>query len=94
MLICSMAASTLPSNSDLSALVVNALKALGGSGSNDQIRLEVIRALKLPQEDILRIHSGKRTVLEYKLAWARTIAKQRHLIQSIGRMNWKLTSDD
>lgn len=83
-----------PSNSELSIHVVNALKTLGGNGSNDQIRQEVIKALNLAEEDVLRIHSGKRTVLEYKLAWARTIAKQKNLIQPTGRMNWKLASSN
>lgn len=87
-----MASDVFPSNSELSVHVVNALKTLGGNGNNEQIRQEVIKALQLSGEDILRIHSGKRTVLEYKLAWARTIAKQNNLIQSAGRMTWKLTS--
>jgi hypothetical protein len=87
-----MADETFPSNLELSVYVVKALEVLGGVGSNEQIRQEVAKALRLSSEDILRIHSGKRTVLEYKLAWARTIAKQKNLIQPAGRMNWKLTS--
>jgi restriction system protein len=83
---------TFPSNLELSVYVVKALETLGGSGSNEQIRQEVAKALQLSKEVTVRIHSGKRTVLEYKLAWARTIAKQKNLIQPMGRMNWKLTS--
>jgi restriction system protein len=81
----------LPSNLELSIFVVKALEALGGSGSNEQIRHEVAKALQLSNEVAATIHSGKRTVLEYKLGWARTIAKQKNLIQPAGRMNWKLT---
>ena len=87
-----MADETFPSNLELSVYVVKALEVLGGVGSNEQIRQEVAKALRLSSEDILRIHSSKRTVLEYKLAWARTIAKQKNLIQQAGLMNWKLTS--
>lgn len=87
-----MANETFPSNLQLSVHVVNALQVLGGVGSNDQIRHEVAKALRLTSEDISRIHSGKRTVLEYRLAWARTIAKQNNLIQPTGRMTWKLTT--
>ena len=85
-----MADEAFPSNLELSAHVVNALKSLGGMGSNEQIRQEVAKVLQLSNEDIRRIHSGKRTVLEYRLAWARTIAKQKNLIEPAARMYWKL----
>jgi restriction system protein len=92
MIILAMDDETFPSNIELSLYVVKALEALGGSGSNEQIKQEVAKALNLSNEATKKIHSGKRTVLEYKLAWARTIAKQRNLIQPVGRMNWKLSS--
>lgn len=87
-----MVKDVFPSNAELSVLVVAALEALGGRGSNEQIREEVARALHLTSEDLLKIHSGKRTVLEYRLAWARTIAKQKNQIKPLGRMNWELVS--
>jgi restriction system protein len=92
MIILIMDDETFPSNIKLSLYVVKALEALGGSGSNEQIRQEVAKALHLSKEATQKIHSGKRTVLEYKLAWARTIAKQKNWIQPVGRMNWKLSS--
>ena len=58
-----MADETFPSNLELSVYVVKALEVLGGVGSNEQIRQEVAKALRLSSEDILRIHSSKRTVL-------------------------------
>jgi restriction system protein len=85
-----MPSSDLPSNADLIPLVISALKALGGQGSNNQIRVEIINSMNLSPEVVNRIHSGTRTELEYKLAWARTLAKQKGLIISVGRMTWKI----
>ena len=44
----------------------------------------------LTPEVVNKIHSGSRTELEYKLAWARTLAKQKGLIANAGRMTWKV----
>jgi len=85
-----MPSSDLPSNADLIPMVISALKALDGQGSNDQIRLEVINSMHLSPEVVNKIHSGTRTELEYKLAWARTLAKQKGFIISAGRMTWKI----
>jgi restriction system protein len=86
-----MSTSDLPANSDLIPIVVAALKTIGGSGTNDQIRAEVIKAMSLTPEVSNKIHSGSRTELEYKLAWARTLAKQKGLIVNEGRMTWKIS---
>jgi len=84
----------LPSNADLVSPVLEALATLGGTGSNDEIRAEVIRILGLTPEVITKIHKGTRTELEYKLAWARTIAKQKGLIFSPRRLMWKLATSE
>lgn len=85
-----MTNSALPKNAELVEVVIKSLQNLGGIGSNDQIRAEVIKILSLPSEVVDEIHSGKRTKLEYKLAWARTIAKQRGLIETASHKQWKL----
>jgi len=86
-----MPTTDLPANADLIPIVIAALKTIGGSGTNDQIRTEVIKAMGLTHEVVNKIHSGSRTELEYKLAWARTLAKQKGLIANPGRMTWKIT---
>ena len=82
----------LPANAELIPFVVGALTNLGGKATNDQIRVEVIKSMNLPPELVNKMHSGTRTELEYKLAWARTLAKQKGIIESSGRMTWKLVS--
>jgi len=59
---------------------------------NEEIRKRVVRVLCIPEELAEQIHSGSRTELEYRLAWARTKAKSLNLIESTGRKNWKITS--
>jgi restriction system protein len=86
-----MSSEGIPQNADLTLIVVMALKQSGGEASNVAIREFVIQHLELTSDEIAQIHSGKRTKLEYKLAWARTIAKQKGLISSAGPSRWKLT---
>ena len=78
-------------NADLALIVVMALKQSGGEASNEATREFVIQHLELTSNEVAQIHSGKRTKLEYKLAWARTIAKQKGLISASGNSLWKLS---
>lgn len=81
-----------PANSDLASIIVEVLRAEEVEVSNEQIRDLVINRLSLSQSLVDEIHSGKRTELEYRLAWARTIAKQEGLIESSTRCKWKIKS--
>lgn len=67
-----------------------AVKESGGQASNEAIREFVIQHLELSSDAVAEIHSGNRTKLEYKLAWGRTIAKQKGLISSAGKCQWKI----
>ena len=87
-----MSSKGIPQNADLALIVVMALKQSGGEASNEAIREFVIQYLELTSNEVEEIHSGKRTKLEYKLAWARTIAKQKGLISSDGKCRWKVVS--
>ena len=86
-----MSSKGIPQNTDLTLIVVMALKQSGGEASNEAIREFVIQHLELTSDEVAQIHSGKRTKLEYKLSWARTIAKQNGLISSACPSRWKLT---
>ena len=72
----------LPKSVDLLQPLLRALKN-GLVLTNDQIRNEVARELSLTSEQLNQIHSGSRTELEYRLAWARTNAKSRKLIEQL-----------
>ena len=86
-----MSSKGISQNADLALIVVMGLKESGGEASNDTIRKFVIQYLELTDDEVTQIHSGKRTKLDYKLAWARTIAKKNGLISSAGPSRWKLT---
>src|SRR5690606_9724255 len=71
--------------------VLNSLKALGGSGRNEEIELKVIETLKLSEEDASKIHSGSRTEISYKIAWAKNYLKNYGLLENTERGVWVLT---
>jgi restriction system protein len=74
-------------------LLIPTLRVLsnGETLSNVQIRSEVGKLLQIPNETMNLIHSGSRTELEYRLAWARTRARNDGLIESPNRSHWKIT---
>jgi len=80
----------LPKSADLLQPLLRALKS-GVVLTNDQIRNEIAKELSLTPEQLKQIHSGSRTELEYRLAWARTNAKSRKLIESPKREHWQIT---
>ncbi len=84
----------VPSFKELLHPVFEAIQALGGSASNDEIRDWVIRDLVLP-DNVAQIPHGRGspTRLEYNLAWTRTYLKQYGLIENFQRGVWSLTAD-
>ena len=83
----------LPPQNQIVAAMLSCLKGkVNGLHVND-IESEVSKTLKLNQEQLNLMHKGKRTMLGYKLAWARTKCKKEGLIISTAPSVWKLTSE-
>ena len=85
----------VPNRYELQDSVLAALKALGGSGSNEEIHEKVIELLNLPDEVVDAPHGSDgsgRTALTYELAWARTYLKNAGKIESPMRGVWALPS--
>ena len=82
-----------PTYVDLIKPTYNALKELGGSGTNTEICEKVIELLELPDEVIDESHLGNinQTELEYQLAWARTYMKNFGIIENSARSVWSIT---
>ncbi len=78
----------MPKNTELAQLVAQIIRKNGGVTTNEQIRAEVITSLGLSDGAVSTIHAGNRTEIEYRLAWARTIAKKKNLIKSVGPKQW------
>ena len=69
-----------------------AMRALGGSGSNEEIVDKIIEIEKLPAEQQNELStSGNMTKLEYRCAWARTYLKMSGAVESGGRGIWSIT---
>ena len=85
--------SNVPTYHQLFNPTIDAIRYLGGSGSNSEISHRVIDALEIPQLMAERLHGGGRqTELEYRLAWARTYLKQFGMIINSERGVWSLTA--
>lgn len=87
--------SNVPTYKELIIPTYDALLALGGSGTNDEICLKVIKMLDLPDEIVDETHLGNvnQTELEYQLAWSRTYLKNYGVVINSGRSVWSITSD-
>ena len=85
-----MAQINLPTSSSLLEAVVKAVKESGGKATNQQIHDFVVRELSLTKEQVSVIHSGNRSELDYRLAWARTNAKRKGLLVVAGNKLWAL----
>ena len=81
-----------PNYSDLINPTLSALQALGGSGNINEIYVEVIKNLNLPDAVIEFPHSDKSslTEIQYRLAWARTYLKIYGIIEKTQRGVWTI----
>lgn len=73
---------------------IQALKALGGSGTVEEIYGKVTELVNLSDEQLEVLHDPKRssqTEVEYRLAWSRTYLKKYGIIDNSSRGVWALT---
>ena len=89
-----MTRNPVPSIRDLIWPTLKAIKALGGSGSIQEIDQKVIELKAYSEEIQNRPHAnGYQMELEYKLAWARTLLKKWFgALENTGRGVWSITS--
>jgi restriction endonuclease Mrr len=80
----------LPKSQHLVEVVVEAIKSNNGEATLIQIESYVIEKLSIPEALVQILHSGTRSELAYRLAWARTKAKSAGLIVKAGNGNWRL----
>ncbi|MDA3843976.1 MAG: EVE domain-containing protein [Candidatus Kapabacteria bacterium] len=74
--------------------VLQALKKLGGSGSNQEINEMVAKITNLSEEQLNKLHKPgveNLTAVDYKIAWARTELKNYGIIDNTERGSWILT---
>ncbi len=74
--------------------VLQALRELGGSGTNQEINTKVYEIAKIPAKHLEVLHNpgkGGMTEIEYRLMWTRTYLKKYGLIDNSIRGVWVLT---
>ena len=82
----------VPKTQKLLNLTLEAIEALGGSGSIREIVESVIERTRQPDAVVRQLHKGgPKTELEYRLGWARTYLKNDGLIENSQRGIWTLT---
>lgn len=84
----------LPTYDQLMQPLLDALKALGGSGRNDEIYEKVLSICQIPEAILALVHgkNGSQSEIEYRLAWARTYLKKSGIIENSARSVWSLTA--
>lgn len=84
-----------PTYTELIIPTYDALKQLGGSGTNNEIYERVIVDLNLSDEVLDEPHLGSlnQSEVEYQLAWARTYLKNYGIIVNSARSVWSITSE-
>ena len=84
-----------PRYTELMQPTFDALRQMGGSGTNGEICNAIIKNLQLADDVINEMHPGStvQTELEYQLAWARTYLKKYGAINNSGRSVWAITPD-
>ena len=85
----------IPKYGELITVTYAALKALGGSGKNDEINEKAAELLNLSDEVLEYPHLNSSSISEvnYRLAWARTLLKKYGAIANSARSVWSITPD-
>jgi len=82
----------LPVSTHLEAAVVKVLREAGVPLKSSEIDEKVVLELKLTPDQLALIHSGSRTEISYRLAWVRTKAKKKGLLERLPTNKWNLVS--
>jgi restriction system protein len=85
---------SFPNFSDLMNPLLQALRALGGSGSVEEMYAKTVEITGLSEEVTAQIHEPEKssqTEIAYRLAWARTYLKKYGLLENSSRGVWSLT---
>ena len=71
--------------------LLRALRALGGSGSIDEIYEKVVEREQIPEDVVSQSHDPEKSnqsEVGYRLAWARTYLKKYGLLENSTRGVW------
>ena len=84
----------LPVSTHLEAAVLKVLREAGIPLKSSEIDQKVALELKLTPDQLALIHSGSRTEISYRLAWVRTKAKKKGLLERLPSNRWNLITSN
>ena len=86
---------SVPSFDELIWSAIRALKAMGGSGTNEELLAKVVELENIPPEVQAFQHndSNRETKLGYNLAWAKTYLKKVGAVENSHRGVWSVTQE-
>lgn len=79
-----------PSSNSLTNCLVEILNESEVPLTSSEIDEKIIKKLDLNIEIVSKIRQGNRTELNYRLAWCRTKAKQKGLIERTANNKWQI----
>lgn len=85
----------IPPQDQLMNPTIQALHALGGSGTIEEIYAKVIQLIDFSDEQLEQLHNperGGQTEIEYRLSWSRTYLKKFGVLENSSRGVWALTA--
>ena len=92
-----MTKDTVPPQKEFYNPILQALRHLGGSGTNEEIKAEVVEIMHLTDTQLkVLIHSGtnsRKTLVASHLSWARSALRQHGLLENPRRSVWALTAE-
>jgi restriction system protein len=89
-------ANKIPSYDNLMNPLLQALQALGGSGSIEELYDKVVELERFPEDITSELHDPERsnqTEIAYRLAWARTYLKKYGILENSARGIWSLNQN-
>lgn len=85
---------TIPTFDELMWPALKALKAMGGSGANEEVLNKIIEIEHVPLEIQVVEHTDHRqSRLNYNLAWAKTYLKKVGAVENSRRGVWSITKE-
>lgn len=82
----------LPVSAQLESALLKVLQEAGRPLKSSEIDEMVATELKLTPDQLAILHSGSRTEISYRLAWVRTKAKKKGLLERLPTNKWDLVS--
>lgn len=82
----------LPVSAQLESALLKVLQEAGRPLKSSEIDEMVATELKLTPDQLAILHSGSRTEISYRLAWVRTKAKKKGLLERLPTNKWNLVS--